>query len=69
MDVKDTEAVHIDDVEGFDKILDPVVGSTRLINEFEVVLVPTPSNDPNGSYFQNPAYRFSSVLKIEIQIH
>ncbi|KAF5005697.1 hypothetical protein F66182_15916, partial [Fusarium sp. NRRL 66182] len=47
MDVKDTEAVHIDDVEGFDKILDPVVGSTRLINEFEVVLVPTPSNDPN----------------------
>lgn len=69
MDVKDTEQVHIDDVEAFDKARDPVVGSTKLINDFEVVLVPTPTNDPNGRFFQIPTWCFSFILKITIQIH
>ncbi|KAL3442505.1 hypothetical protein BJX65DRAFT_321509 [Aspergillus insuetus] len=40
-------ALHIDDIETVTESKH-VVGSTKLINGDEVVLVPTPTNDPNG---------------------
>ncbi|KAL2811604.1 major facilitator superfamily domain-containing protein [Aspergillus granulosus] len=50
MEAKVSSELHIDDIETFNNHADRnrVVGSTKLINDSEVVLVPTPSNDPNG---------------------
>ncbi|KOC15069.1 hypothetical protein AFLA70_41g004500 [Aspergillus flavus AF70] len=55
MEAKSTSEVQIEDVETFNnKVYNQVVGSTKLINDSEVVLVPTPSNDPNGKGFDYP---------------
>jgi hypothetical protein len=47
METKGASALHIDDIETVAENKH-VVGSTKLINGDEVVLVPTPTNDPNG---------------------
>jgi hypothetical protein len=48
MDTKDIEELHIDNVETCHKVNDVVTGEIKLIKDSEVVLVPTPTNDPNG---------------------
>lgn len=45
MDMKEAE---IDHVETSRDVKDSVTGIVKLIDDSEVVLIPTPSNDPNG---------------------
>ncbi|GMG03996.1 unnamed protein product [Aspergillus oryzae var. brunneus] len=67
MEAKSTSEVQIEDVETFNnKVYNQVVGSTKLINDSEVVLVPTPSNDPNGKGF-DCTHSSSAVLTPIIQ--
>jgi hypothetical protein len=47
MEAKGAAALHIDDI-GTVGEKKQVIGSTKLIDGDEVVLVPTPTNDPNG---------------------
>jgi hypothetical protein len=56
MGANGTSAIHIDDVETFNKVRNPVIGSTKLITDCEVILVPTPTNDPNGKSVQNRSH-------------
>lgn len=51
-DAKYFDSVHIDDVETFKNGHEPVVGSHQLITNSEIVLIPTPTNDPNGKTLQ-----------------
>ncbi|OOQ84557.1 MFS transporter [Penicillium brasilianum] len=48
MDTKEIEELHIDNVETCHEVKDVVTGEIKLIQDSEVVLVPTPTNDPNG---------------------
>jgi DNA-binding cell septation regulator SpoVG len=48
-----TGAQKVDDVESSINVTQQeVVGTIKLIRNTEVVLVPTPSNDPNGEFKQ-----------------
>jgi hypothetical protein len=38
----------------------PVVGTIRLFDEGGIVLIPTPTNDPNG--LSSPKFRFDQTL-------
>lgn len=48
MNKKENSSTHIENVEKVDNTNDSVVGTVKLINETEIVLVPTPTNDPSG---------------------
>lgn len=40
--------VHTDDLGFYKEVQDRVVGGAKLIDGSDIVLVPTPTNDPNG---------------------
>jgi hypothetical protein len=44
--------LHIDHIETVNDDHAHVVGSTKLITDSELVLVPTPTNDPNGKFWK-----------------
>jgi hypothetical protein len=48
MDSKDNTTAHIDYVNAHKRAAKPVVGTIRLFDEGGIVLIPTPSRDPNG---------------------
>jgi hypothetical protein len=50
MDFKDNTITHIDYFDAHKKAAKPVVGTIRLFNEGGIVLIPTPTRDPNGMF-------------------
>jgi hypothetical protein len=47
-DIKNEVSAHIEIVDAHKKAARPVVGTIRLYDEDGIVLIPTPSRDPNG---------------------
>jgi hypothetical protein len=47
-DFKENATTHIDFVDAHKKAAKPVVGTIRLFDENGIVLIPTPTRDPNG---------------------
>ena len=47
-DTKNEASAHIEIVDAHKKAARPVVGTIRLYDEDGIVLIPTPSRDPNG---------------------
>jgi MFS family permease len=64
MDFKDNTTAHIDYVDAHKKAAKPVVGTIRLFDEGGIVLIPTPTRNPNGVFLiSSPAafaYRISA---------
>lgn len=54
MDTKSGSMVHVEDPEQKVQHVDPV-GTVRLIEDGEVVLIPTPSPDPRGKMRSKPS--------------
>jgi hypothetical protein len=50
---KETAAAHIDYIDAHKLATKPVVGTIRLFDEDGIILIPTPSNDPNGAFPMN----------------
>jgi hypothetical protein len=46
--MKENTTAHIDYADAHKKAAKPVVGTIRLYDEGGIVLIPTPTNDPNG---------------------
>ncbi|GLI76565.1 hypothetical protein PoHVEF18_004838 [Penicillium ochrochloron] len=59
MDTKGMEELHIDHVETCHTVNGSVTGNIKLIRDSEVVLVPTPTNDPNGKSVLSSTRGFS----------
>jgi hypothetical protein len=47
-DIKEEMSTHIDYIDAYKKASKPVVGTIRLFDEGGIVLIPTPTKDPNG---------------------
>lgn len=52
-DQKEYTAARIDVVDAHKLASKPVVGTIKLFDEGGIVLIPTPSNDPNGAFPMN----------------
>lgn len=50
LDGKEAAHAHIDYVEAHKIAAKPVVGTIKLYDEDGIVLIPTPTRDPNGTY-------------------
>jgi hypothetical protein len=48
-DVKAEANAHIEILDAHKKAAKPVVGTIKLFDEDGIVLIPTPTRDPNGS--------------------
>jgi predicted MFS family arabinose efflux permease len=47
-DIKESTTTHIDYIDAHKKAAKPVVGTIKLFDENGIVLIPTPTRDPNG---------------------
>jgi len=47
-DYKVEPSAHIEIIDAYKKAAKPVVGTIKLYDEDGIVLIPTPSTDPNG---------------------
>jgi hypothetical protein len=47
-DTKHEASTHIEVADAYKKAAKPVVGTIRLYDDDGIVLIPTPSRDPNG---------------------
>lgn len=59
VDVKEEAHAHIDYIEAHKIAAKPVVGTIKLFDEDGIVLIPTPTRDPNGmDKFCNTRHKF-----------
>ena len=64
-DSKNEASAHIEIVDAHKKAARPVVGTIRLYDEDGIVLIPTPSRDPNGSSDPSQPSKQGSLTNID----